>query len=466
MPRTSLQAMQMNGSLGNAMMLRGPMEKEESAGMSIVAVPISMISSIGSLLSYSGGGSKDVVDVASSRPRRNFLDVQPQEMMMMENIPLDDESSSLMLKPSKSWMAHQASHGKSSVEQWSSVVAITNFMVFVLVVSLTVAFFEAYKEGEGFHHDKLSIVSENWILASGNCDTWVDGSCVPLPSSEGHPTKENLGGVMHEFEVLSTGLFSSVNSLLFTLSATVISTAFSFALVKSDSAGTSKMLNHTARFLLVAISILALFMQKEWNFPLNNLVLVEAFMLASILSITVWPKSFSTSAQQVSGSNSLCMLSNALTYPLIIISVLSTLGEDSSVVLYYVFVSTLLAWILMVIAYVEVSLQTEVNLRLSMVIVVCFWVCLIPFIVTCSNRIYVVTMEDAIQYPAWAMAALGLMLGSYLLDAIWFTFHYSYYYDKSPDVSFMSMIVRVLDLIVKYTLLLLVAIGYFVEVKK
>lgn len=412
------------------------------------------------LTQWLGQSLERPVDGMSECSSISYIGSHP-EGGLFETIGESDERNNLL----SSGVVYGKQNSKSrsgsviSVDQWKSTVAITHFLVLVLVVSLTTLFFSSYKESEGFKNEKLSILSETWVLATGKCDTWVDGSCIPSPAND--PNKESLGGIMPEFEVLNNGLFSSVNALAFSFTASVIATAFSFVVVITDNASTKHMLDRIAKGILIIVGILLLFVQKEWKLPLNNILVMGGFIFFAFLAISLWPKTRHISQQSLS----MCMLSNALTYPLIIVSVLSTVGEDNAVVLLGVFVSTFVAWLLMVMAYVETEFNKDVNTRLSQILILCFWTCFLPFIIACSIRIHDINIDDSIQYPMWSTIALGLMFGSYILDALWFTFHYAYYYNELPAISFGSMIVRVFDILVKYTLMILLVTGYFIELK-
>jgi len=450
-------------------------------------------------------------------------------------------------------------------DYWIYMLAISNVMILV-VVTILVSLLLGNKNGEdGEGHsftffkvkNNLHLVAHGWLVTAFNSND--DGLSTIRKSEQTDPLSlrgTRLALDNRFMERPSTGLFSSINSPFLSLAATVMSCAYSMCLllvryqdtsnsyvnlagsntVYSQTHLTPKMLKSLALLILVVYAVLFLFVQGEWNIPLNNMLLVEFLFMASFWIINTF------SVHQKHMYFGMRLVNSVFTMPILAVCVLSMVGEDNTMNLISVYVSVAAALLLILLMNNEDAMAAlsgggtsgnssglralpSTNMRfpginmlgfqrklygnnsgsgtkylfarnnsakqqeddenavdpsvasvnnknsLRGVFISTFWLCLVPFIVTCALRFHYMTVESPVPYPQWSTACLAFLFSVYILDGMGWSIQYFYLSDKlslsveSDTFSAWSVFFKTIDLMAKYALVLLIVVGYYLEFK-
>jgi uncharacterized membrane protein len=340
---------------------------------------------------------------------------------------------------------------------------IARLLVLIILTGLVATLFSRNNDHSVLEKLKpIKLVSQSWVLTSGDCKFWVDGACIPL---DGEADKLNLGGILEEKERRSTGLFSSINAPCLCLSSIVIATAFSICLTSYPDAYTQKTLKLFSLLMIIVFGVLFLFIQNSWMLPVNNVLFIEfLFMIALFTLGTV-------SADKGSNISALRLVGWGLSTPLLIIVVLSIAGEDNSNVLLLVYFSLVFAMV--VLSAGEWEYSSDYNSKTISVVYMTFWLCIIPFIVYSSKRLHFMAVEIPVSLPEWSIASLGIILGWYVIGAIFSTFYEIMNARDDNNAKFLhgqtkrSMWgMEIYDFLVKTVISLLLIIGFFIEQEK
>ena len=340
------------------------------------------------------------------------------------------------------------------------VLIIARLLVLIILTGLVATLFS--RNNDNLLSQKLKpvkLVSQSWVITSGDCKFWVDGACIPL---DGVPDKLNLGGILEEKERRSTGLFSSINAPCLCLSSIVIATAFSICLTSYPDAYTQKTLKLFSLMMIVVFGVLFLFIQSSWMLPVNNVLFIEfLFMLALFALGTV-------SVDKGSNISALRLVGWVLSTPLLIVAVLSIAGEDNSNVLLLVYFG--LVFSMLVLSVGEWEYSSDYNGNTISVVYMTFWLCIIPFIVYSSKRLHFMAVEIPVSLPKWSIASLGIILGWYVIGAIVSTFHEIMNAHNNNNAKLLYGQIKrsmwgmeIYDFLIKTVISLLITIGYFIE---
>jgi len=502
-------------------------------------------------------------------PRSNYFLVPASDPASTDlSIPNNSSSSSssLMLKnPLLSLKRGKSMHAQEDVDSsnkwtyydyWIGMLAISNFLVLVVVTVLVSLLLSSAssRENSGFFlrvKDNLYMVAHGWsvtALSSGRHHILHPSASDVAKRKDEELDPMSLQGTNlvldnRFMESPSTGLFSSVNSPFLCLAVTVMSCAYSMCLllvryedhsstaaletndshsatVYSPTHLTPKMLKSLALLILVCYAVMFLFVQGEWNIPLNNILLVEFLFMASFGIINTF------SVHQKHMYFGMRLVNSLFTMPLLAVCVLSMVGEDNTMNLISAYVSVSSALLMILLMNNEdamsvfpsraapttsatglrffpsgmaggvgklqrkflrgfklreedeenavdpsVATNSDSGSLLCGVFVRTFWLCLVPFIVTCSLRFHYMTFDSPVAYPKWSIGCLAFLFAVYMLDGLGWSLHYYYYVCYSASsvgndtFSAWSVLLKTIDLIAKYVLVLLVVVGYYLEFK-
>ena len=343
-----------------------------------------------------------------------------------------------------------------TLDYWTFILAISHIIMLIVLTTFISIMFLNLKDNPKIQENHIQLVSSNWIVTPGNCKMWVDGNCVRSEDVVLDP--KSLEGVLHETEKSSNGLFSSVNAPFLSLAALVLSTSFSFSMLKTqDDNITPKMFRSFALLILVVYGVLFLFIQQDWHLPMNNLFLVEATFMISFVLINT----FAVEKKHMYWG--LKLLNAVFTYPLIAISIFSIIGEDNTNNLIIIYFSLTVALLIIVIVNNEASIQTQ-DFQLQSYFLVSFWLSLLPFLFFCGLRFEYMTYESPIEYPLWSVVAIILLFTFYVLDGIIWTLQYTTDW-LNITATKSNLFLKTFELVEKYILVLLVVIGFYNEFK-
>jgi hypothetical protein len=333
------------------------------------------------------------------------------EIKISKNSKTNTQAS---LKNNDSWSS-------AFLVQWVGALAISYSLVLIVLTGLVATLFAQHSSTVGstlatvLKRKSVSLVSEGWIITSGDCDFWYNGECLPKVGG-GIPDQRTLGGVIEEREIKATGLFSSVNVPFLCLASCVISTAFSICLIPNQDERAHKTFKIFSMLIVVVFGTLFLFIQDTWSLPMNNVLLVEfSFMVALFILMTY-------STNKGSYVDVARIFDMMLTNPLVAVSVLSASGDDNTNRLVLVYVSMVLGHLALLVNYTE-SVQCEAFVPgLSGVCRRVYWLCMIPLIVEYSFRFHYLVTKATISQPTWSIAALSFTFAVCLIRAIIITF--------------------------------------------
>ena len=270
-----------------------------------------------------------------------------------------------------------------SGEQWAAFMAISYSLLLIVLTGLVATLFaqqssHANSLVRDSRRKSVSLISQGWIITSGDCKFWFDGACVPM--SDGIPNEAALGGIMDERERKAYGMFSSINAPFLCLAACVISTAFSLCLIPSSDQNVKRMMKMMSILVVVVFGVLFLFIQSTWSLPVNNLLLVECLLTVSLFVLVTY------SVDKGSVVDIARLIEMILTNPLIAISVLSSAGDDNTNSLILVYGTSLLGLLVLMVNYIESACGEHGGMTtgLAAVTQASYWLCMIPFIVQYS----------------------------------------------------------------------------------
>jgi len=146
-----------------------------------------------------------------------------------------------------------------SGEQWAAFMAISYSILLIVLTGLVATLFaqqssHANSLVRDSRRKSVSLISQGWIITSGDCKFLFDGACVPM--SDGIPNEAALGGIMDERERKAYGMFSSINAPFLCLAACVISTAFSLCLIPSSDQNVKRMMKMMSILVVVVFGVL------------------------------------------------------------------------------------------------------------------------------------------------------------------------------------------------------------------
>ena len=328
---------------------------------------------------------------------------------------------------------------------WIITLNISHAMILATVTCLC-SFVLGTKENEVKHN--VHVVAYNWVFPSGKCDVLIDGDC-----GRSVYDVRSLGSNMIEGEESASGLFSSVNAPFLVLAGCVVSTCFSICMLRiRNQDGVDRNVNFFALLLLVVYGFLFLFVQKDWNIPANNLFVVEAIYVVVFIFVNTY------SIWNAHMYYAFKILNIVFTFPLTAVAILSLTGEDNAVNLMQVFFSLLAGFCVILVANNEMSIREDGIFGYYLVF---FWCCLGPFIIYSGARFHFLLIESPIPYPRWSIGALSLMFVSYICDAVGYTLQLSILKHERFDIA--GTYLKLGDIIMKYSIQLLVVVGFYIE---
>ena len=297
----------------------------------------------------------------------------------------------------------------------------------ILVVVLT-----GLLASDNHHHDDNKgrgqgvVVVDGWMISPTRCTLWVDGMCISTSGENPLPTAQALAGELMEYESQWYGLLSSIHPPFLCLAVSVLSLGF---MLKSSHMAdpTSQMMKHMSLVLLAVYAALYLFMRDLWGVPINNVLLVECIYVLALFFVGTYSagndfKVVVDEMDRVTQVERVCLVNVIFTYPLLAVAALAGSGMDTSVGHLAVFFSLTIAGLVILAGTLEVEGRKS-SYVVYKILLITFWLCLVPFVVQCATRLD--HMKD-IPVPVWATAALGLVLGLYLLSAVIMTLQLQY----------------------------------------
>jgi hypothetical protein len=254
-------------------------------------------------------------------------------------------------------------------------------------------------------------VVEGWLVAPTRCTLWVDGACVPKSAVIEAGSLEPLKGQVVEYESRSSGLFSEIHAPFLCLAVEI--TCFAMVLkgacaMQGFGENAVQVMKHLSLAVLSVYGALYLFMQSEWNLPVNNVLLVECTHVLGIFFVGTY--SLHKSSSQEDARLHVWLVNVVLTYPLLAVAALSAAGEDGSVAHVAVFFGLTLACFALVAAALEEA-------QALLMLLTTFWLCLVPFVVHSCARLHAISYAG-LTVAGWAAAALVLLVVLYLLLAV------------------------------------------------
>ena len=377
-------------------------------------------------------------------------------------------------------------------DQWAALMAISYSILLIVLTGLVATLFAQQSSNASIslvkdsRRKSVSLISQGWIVTSGDCKFWYDGACVPM--GDGKPNEATLGGIMDERERKAFGVFSSINAPFLCLAACVISTAFSLCLMPSSDQNVKRMLKMMSILVIVVFGVLFLFIQSTWSLPVNNLLLVECLLAVAMFVLVTY------SVEKGSVVDITRLIEMILTNPLIAISVLSSAGDDNTNSLILVYGTLILGFLILMVNYIESACSDHVGGMtpgLAGVAQMSYWLCMIPFIVQFSFRFHYMVIESTVSQPAWSIAALAFTFAAYIIRAIMISLKSWYdsmesegtissssscYLEEhrgasrvADDYTFRStglVWFPILDLSIKLVVSLIIVIGFFIELQE
>jgi hypothetical protein len=301
-------------------------------------------------------------------------------------------------------MEEEEEEGEAPADAGALLVSTTESFRFVMCVMHTLLLIAAVALVAS---RKTTTVDGGWTVspADAGCLAWLDGECVRVSTDAEWTRLADVGRVVPR---RALGLFSEMNVAVTCLVAQSVTAALAMALLppvlEYDEDNRVRLLFQKAGgCVLILCGGLLLVMQARWHIPANNLLWLEAVLVAT----------YATSDHHVSYH---AMLSTTIALPMLGVAALAAAGEDNVCALVSAYAGLCLVGLICVLdarmddAFDEAAMECRAALRWSA------WLCLTPF--ACRAGLRVLNKKSAALAVAlvWAVGVVLVFSIALLLD--------------------------------------------------